>query len=46
MQVVGSRNQDIFGVLSAAEREQLSGFFDRLIAKARADGGALDEAGE
>jgi DNA-binding MarR family transcriptional regulator len=45
MQVVGRRNQDIFGVLSAAEREQLSDFFDRLIAKARADGGATEEDG-
>jgi len=43
MQVVGRRNDDIFGVLSAAEREQLSDFFDRLIAKARADGGAAEE---
>ena len=40
MQVVGRRNQAIFGVLSAAERSQLSDFFDRLIAQARADGGA------
>jgi len=43
MQVVGRRNDDIFGVLSTAEREQLSDFFDRLIAKARADGGAAEE---
>jgi len=43
MQVVGQRNDDIFGVLSAAEREQLSDFFDRLIAKARADGGTAEE---
>ena len=43
MQVVGRRNDDIFGVLSAAERERLSDFFDRLIAKARADGGAAEE---
>jgi len=46
MQVVGRRNQDIFGVLSAAEREQLSDIFDRLIAKARADGGAAEEGDE
>lgn len=46
MQLVGRRNQDIFGVLSAAEREQLSDFFDRLIAKARADGGAVEDTGE
>ena len=46
MQVVGRRNQDIFGVLSAAEREQLSDFFDRLIVKARADGGATEEDGD
>ena len=46
MNVVGQRNQDIFGVLNAAEREQLSDFFDRLIAKARADGGAVEDTGE
>jgi len=46
MQVVGRRNQDIFGVLSEAEREQLSDFFDRLITKARADGGAAEDTGE
>lgn len=45
MQVVGQRNQDIFGVLSAAERNQLSDFFDRLIEKARA-GGEPDDAEE
>lgn len=43
MQVVGQRNQDIFGVLSAAERTQLSDLFDRLIEKARA---GSDEAGD
>ena len=42
MQVVGRRNQDIFGVLSEAERAQLSDFFDRLIEKARAGGEAGD----
>ncbi|EJL87090.1 transcriptional regulator [Polaromonas sp. CF318] len=46
MQLVGRRNQDIFGVLNAAEREQLGDFFDRLIAKARADGGAVEDTGE
>jgi DNA-binding MarR family transcriptional regulator len=46
MQVVGRRNKDIFGVLSAAEREQLSDLFDRLIAKARADGGSAEDTGE
>ncbi|WP_411882374.1 MarR family winged helix-turn-helix transcriptional regulator [Polaromonas sp. YR568] len=46
MQVVGRRNEDIFGVLSEAEREQLSDFFDRLIETARGDGAALDEAEE
>lgn len=46
MQVVGQRNQDIFGVLSAAEREQLSEFFDRLIEKARAGGNEADGAEE
>ena len=46
MEVVGQRNQDIFGVLSAAEREQLSDFFDRLIEKARAGGNEADDAEE
>ncbi|SFU27932.1 transcriptional regulator, MarR family [Polaromonas sp. YR568] len=46
MDVVGQRNQDIFGVLSAAEREQLSDFFDRLIEQARAGGVEVDDAGE
>lgn len=46
MQVVGRRNEDIFGVLSEAEREQLSDFFDRLIQTARGDGAALDEPEE
>lgn len=44
MQVVGQRNQDIFSVLSAAERTQLSDFFDRLIDQARANGDAADDA--
>jgi len=43
MDVVGQRNQDIFGVLSAAERTQLSDFFDRLIETAKAGG---DEPGD
>ncbi|MEP6771279.1 MAG: MarR family transcriptional regulator [Polaromonas sp.] len=46
MQVVGQRNQDIFGVLNAAERTQLSDFFDRLIEKARAGSDALGDAEE
>ncbi|AYQ29704.1 MULTISPECIES: MarR family winged helix-turn-helix transcriptional regulator [unclassified Polaromonas] len=47
MEVVGQRNQDIFGVLSAAERTQLSDFFDRLIEQARAGGiEPGEEAGE
>jgi DNA-binding MarR family transcriptional regulator len=46
MQVVGRRNQDIFGVLSEAEREQLSDFFDRLIETARGDGAVVEDAGE
>ena len=46
MEVVGQRNQDIFGVLSAAEREQLSDFFDRLIDQARAGGDEPDDAEE
>jgi len=44
MQVVGQRNQDIFSVLSAAERTQLSDFFDRLIEQARASGDVPDGA--
>lgn len=43
MQVVGQRNQEIFNVLSAAERTQLSDFFDRLIDQARANGDAADD---
>lgn len=38
MAVVDRRNHEIFGVLSAAEREQLSILFDRLIAQAQAGG--------
>lgn len=45
MDVVGQRNKDIFGVLSAAEQCQLSDFFDRLIDDARS-GGDLAEAAE
>jgi DNA-binding MarR family transcriptional regulator len=44
MQVVGQRNQEIFNVLSAAERTQLSDFFDRLIDQARASGDAANDA--
>lgn len=44
MQVVGQRNQDIFSVLSAAERTQLSDFFDRLIDQAWANGDAASDA--
>ena len=44
MQVVARRNQDIFGALSSAEREQLSVLFDRLIGQAQAAGTRLDEA--
>ena len=49
MEVVGQRNLDIFGVLSAAERTQLSDFFDRLIEQAKAGGIGLeapDQSGE
>jgi DNA-binding MarR family transcriptional regulator len=49
MEVVGQRNLDIFGVLSAAERTQLSDFFDRLIDQAKAGGielEASDQSGE
>jgi DNA-binding MarR family transcriptional regulator len=35
MAVVGQRNKDIFGALSAAEQVQLSDFFDRLIEDAK-----------
>ena len=45
MDVVGQRNKDIFGMLSAAEQRQLSNFFDRLIDDART-GGDLAEAAE
>ena len=44
MQVVGRRNQEIFNVLSAAERTQLSDFFDGLIDQARANGDTADGA--
>ena len=44
MQVVARRNQDIFGALSIAEREQLSVLFDHLIGQARSTGGRLDES--
>jgi len=46
MEVVGQRNLDIFGVLSAAERDQLSEFFDRLIDKARAGSEEPDDGEE
>jgi DNA-binding MarR family transcriptional regulator len=42
MGVVGQRNQDIFGVLSATERKQLSEVFDRLIAQAQTDQAKTD----
>jgi len=45
MQVVARRNDEIFGTLSAAEREQLSASLDHLLEQARlqAGGAALDE---
>ena len=43
MGVVGQRNQDIFGVLSATERKQLSEVFDRLIAQAQTDQAKTDQ---
>lgn len=47
MQVVAQRNEDIFGVLSAAEKAQLSDWFDRLIVRARAgNDDESEEAGE
>ncbi|WP_431096182.1 MarR family winged helix-turn-helix transcriptional regulator [Polaromonas aquatica] len=46
MQVVGQRNQDIFGVLSTAERAQLSDLFDRLIEKARSGNGETENLDE
>ncbi len=42
MQVVEQRNHEIFGVLSAAERNQLSALFDRLIEQAQVSGDGLD----
>lgn len=44
MDVVGQRNKDIFGALSAAEQRQLSDFFDRLIDDARPGGGRAETA--
>jgi DNA-binding MarR family transcriptional regulator len=46
MQVVARRNSEIFGCLSAAEREQLSNMFDRLIEHARStsNDAAIDAA--
>ena len=44
MDVVAQRNQDIFGALSKAERDQLSDFFDRLIARAREQNGDSDDS--
>lgn len=47
MQVVAQRNQEIFGVLTAAEQGQLSSILDRLIAQARLGGGdGLEATGE
>ena len=42
MDVVGRRNQDIFGVLTKAEQAQLSVLFDRLIHAARTSVELLD----
>lgn len=44
MDVVGQRNKDIFGVLSAAEQSQLGDFFDRLIADALSGGDPAEAA--
>ena len=44
MDVVGQRNKDIFGALSAAEQRQLSDFFDRLIDDARSSGDPAEAA--
>ncbi len=44
MQVVARRNEEIFGCLSEAEREQLSDMFDRMIAHARVSlGDAIED---
>jgi DNA-binding MarR family transcriptional regulator len=43
MQVIERRNDEIFGCLSAAEREQLGRMFDRLIERAQAHGVGDDE---
>ncbi|MDB5928571.1 MAG: transcriptional regulator, MarR family [Polaromonas sp.] len=43
MQVVARRNEEIFGSLSQAEREQLGTLFDRLIGQAQASGALFDE---
>ena len=44
MAVVGQRNHDIFGALSATEQGQLSDFFDRLINDAKSSGGPIKAA--
>jgi DNA-binding MarR family transcriptional regulator len=46
MQVIARRNDEIFGCLSAAELEQLSRLFDRMITHARRSGGDAEDDGE
>jgi DNA-binding MarR family transcriptional regulator len=46
MQVVGQRNEEIFGALDMAEKAQLSDFFDRLIVRAKAGGESSEESDE
>lgn len=46
MQVIARRNDEIFGCLSAAELEQLSRLFDRMIAHARRGGNDAEDERE
>ena len=45
MAAIDQRNQEIFGCLSAQERQRLGEFFDRLIAHAQEDDGSQAGAG-
>lgn len=46
MDLVQRRNEEIFGCLSAAERQQLSGLLDRLLDRARLDAAGASDTGE
>ncbi|MEQ1581993.1 MAG: MarR family transcriptional regulator [Steroidobacteraceae bacterium] len=46
MDLVERRNEEIFGCLNAAERQQLSGLLDRLLDRARRDAGIAGGADE